>query len=138
MKKNGISVPAAIVFVVSVIAAFGVTSFIGPCVHEDGSFGACHWAGQALLGLFCLLALEGLSGALWNEKRIRGGLYLAMLFTAVLGFFVPGTLIGMCSMATMRCRALMKPAVTILLALDGLLSLAGLVLELRRGMSQSK
>ena len=136
MKKNGIAVPAAIVFAASAVAAFGVTSFIGPCVHDDGSFGACHWAGQALLGIFCLLALEGLICAAWNENRVRGGLYLAMLLTAIMGFFIPGTLIGLCSMDTMRCRAIMKPAATILLAFDGLLSLAGLVTELRRGTSR--
>ena len=40
-----------------------------------------------------------------------------MLPTALLGILMPGTLIDLCGMATMRCRAVMKPASTILLSL---------------------
>ena len=113
MKKD--IIPAIIVLVLSLILAIGSQTFMSACVHDDGSFGACHWAAQALAGIGGLLA--GLSVLTLLLKKERAGLYLAMLPTALLGILTPGTLIDLCSMATMRCRALMKPASTILLSL---------------------
>ena len=113
MNKHRI--PAIIILVLSLILAAGSQTFMGACVHDDGSFGACHWAARALAGIGGLLAVLAVLALLL--KKERAGLYLAMLPIALLGILTPGTLIDLCGMATMRCRALMKPAATILLAL---------------------
>ena len=89
MKR--ISIPAVIVFVLSLVIAIGSVSFLSPCVHDDGSFGACHWAGQALCGLGILLSIEGLIALISKDHGIKAGLLLSALFTAVLGFLIPGT-----------------------------------------------
>ena len=34
---------AAAALLLSAVTAAGSVSFLGPCVHEDGSFGACHY-----------------------------------------------------------------------------------------------
>ena len=107
-------------------------SFLGPCVHEDGSFGNCRWAGQALFGVGLLLAAESLFALLNPDSRTRQGAFVPMLFTACLGCLVPGTLIELCHMAAMRCRALMKPAMIILFSLAALISLIGFLVERRR------
>ncbi|MBR1559532.1 MAG: DUF4418 family protein [Clostridia bacterium] len=125
MKKS--LIPAVIVLVLALVAAIGSQGFLGPCVHEDGSFGACHWAGRAELGVGLLLAALALLGIL--VKTARRGLYLAMLPTALLGILTPGTLISLCAMDTMRCRALMRPAMTILFALSLVAALIGLLLS---------
>ena len=125
-------VPAAAALALSVLAAVGVRTFLGPCVHEDGSFGACHWAGRALIGQALLLAAQSLAALLCRASGTRRGLYFAMALTALLGIFLPGTLIGLCRMDTMRCRALMQPAMIILNAGAGLASLAGWLSERRR------
>ncbi len=128
MKKT--IIPALIVLILSLLAALGSQTFLGACVHEDGSFGACHWACRAILGEGGLLAVLSLLAL--ALKRERAGLYLAMLPASVLGLLTPGTLIALCKMPTMRCRMLTQPAMLILF---GAMLVAALVgwLQSRRG-----
>ena len=128
MKKS--IIPALITLSLSVIAALGSQTFLGACAHEDGSFGACHWACRAILGEGALLAVLSLMAL--AMKRERAGLYLAMLPASVLGLLTPGTLIALCKMPTMRCRMLTQPAMTILFGAMLLASLIGWLLS-RRG-----
>ena len=130
MKR--ISVCALLVLPLAVLIAAGSVSFLGPCVHEDGSFGICHWAGRALFGVGLLLAAESLFALVCSDSRTRQGAFVPMLFTACLGCLIPGTLIDLCHMATMRCRALMQPAMILLFSISALISLIGFVAEKRR------
>jgi hypothetical protein len=127
MKKT--IIPAVIVLVLSLLLAIGSQTFMGACVHDDGSLGACHWAARALSGIGGLLAVLAILALL--VKKERAGLYLAMVPTALLGVFTPGTLINLCGMATMRCRALMKPAAMILLAFALAAALIGWLMSRR-------
>lgn len=121
MKKQ--MIPAIIILVLALVVAIGSASFLGPCVHEDGSFGACHWAGRALTGVGGLTAVLALLAlALPKERR---GIYLAILPTSALGLMIPGTLINLCKMDMMRCRMVMRPAMLILCAAALALSLVG-------------
>ncbi len=116
-EKKRCLIPALVTLVLAVLAAAGVKSFAGPCVHEDGSFGPCHWAGQALFGLSIVIAAESVI-VLWRKDAgLRRGLYLAMMLTALLGILMPGTLISLCVMESMRCRMIMRPAMLVLYAL---------------------
>lgn len=126
---------AAAALLLSAVTAAGSVSFLGPCVHEDGSFGACHWAGQAMLGIGLLLAVLSLTALLVKDGRVRAGILFAAAAAAVLGIFVPGTLINLCGMATMRCRAVMRPAMTLLCALTAASSLAGGIAAYRKADS---
>ena len=127
MKKA--IIPAIIILVLALVVAIGSQTFLGACVHEDGSFGACHWASRALLGVGGLLAVLALAALCVPSARL--GLYIAMTLTCVLGILTPGTLIALCQMATMRCRALMQPATTILFALSLAASAVGAWLSRR-------
>ena len=121
MKKQVI--PAIVLLILSLIIVIGSQTFLSPCVHEDGSAGPCHAAGQALLGLGCVLgvlAVFALCG-----KRARPGVYLSSLPVCALGILTPGTLIDLCRMRTMRCRMVMQPAMIILFAAALLCALAG-------------
>ena len=120
-------VPGCIVLILSLVIAVGSVTFLGPCVHEDGTAGACFWAGRSILGLGLLLTVLSLLAVLL--RKFRGGLYLSILIACVLGALTPGTLISLCGMATMRCRALMRPAMTILFAVMGIASAAGIYLS---------
>ena len=128
MKKTPI--PALIILVLALIMAIGSQSFLGPCVHEDGSYGACHWAGRMLLGVGGLLAVLALLALVLPKER--RGLYLAMVPASLLGLLTPGTLIALCGMATMRCRMVMRPAMMILSGLALVFSLAGWLIERNR------
>ena len=127
MKKA--IIPAIITLVLALVVAVGSQTFLGACVHEDGSFGACHWASRALLGVGGLLAVLALAALCVPSSRL--GLYIAMALTCILGILTPGTLIALCQMATMRCRALMQPATTILFALSLAASAVGAWLSRR-------
>lgn len=127
MKKA--IIPAIITLVLALVVAIGSQTFLGACVHEDGSFGACHWASRALLGVGGLLAALALAALCVPSARL--GLYIAMALTCILGILTPGTLITLCQMATMRCRALMQPATTILFALSLAASAVGAWLSRR-------
>ena len=131
MRNNKAIIPALLIAVLAVIAALGVKTFLGPCVHEDGSFGACHWAGRAMFGTALLIAAEGLAAVFLKEKGVRQGLFLSAAAASILGICIPGRLIGLCGMETMRCRALMQPAMTILFAAAGIVSLIGCWLSSR-------
>ena len=123
-------IPAAVLLILSVLIIIGSQSFLRPCVHEDGSFGPCHWAGQALLGLGCAL---GVMAALALAVRHAGfGILLGALPVCVLGILTPGTLIDLCHMSTMRCRMVMQPAMIILFAAALLCALTGAVLSARK------
>ena len=128
MKKT--CFPAIIILALSMLAAIGSQTFLGACVHGDGSFGACHWACRAVLGEGGLLAVLSLMAL--ALKRERAGLYLAMLPASLLGLLTPGTLIALCKAPTMRCRMLTQPAMLILFGIMLLTSLVGWLLS-RRG-----
>ena len=128
-NRKSSAAPAIIVLILALFTAVGVRTFLGPCVHDDGTFGACHWAGQALFGLSLVVAAEAAAAAVLGGAGVRRGLYIAVLLSAVLGLLIPGTLISLCGMATMRCRALMRPAMMILCALMGVSAAAGIILS---------
>ena len=127
MKKQ--IIPGCIIFFLALTAAVGSVSFLGPCVHEDGTAGACHWAGRSLLGLGSLTTILSLLAVLL--PRARFGLYLSIALTCILGILTPGTLISLCKMSSMRCRAVMQPAMIILFAAAGLTALCGAIACLR-------
>ena len=114
MKKTVI--PACVILALALAAAIGSQTFLSPCVHEDGSFGACHGAGQALLGIGCVSAiLAALALALRNAKA-RLGVYLSLLPVTLLGILTPGTLIDLCRRSPRRGGAARQPAMIILFA----------------------
>ena len=128
MKKQ--SIPAGILLTLSLVIAIGSQTFLSPCVHADGAFGACHWAGQALLGLGCALGILAiLSLAI---QRARYGAYLSAMPLCVLGILTPGTLIDLCRMSTMRCKMVMQPAMIILFSAALAAALAGAILTGRK------
>ena len=124
---------ACAILALALVLTVGMGSFLGPCVHADGSFGACHWAGRALLGVGVLLAAEALAALLIADHGTRLGLYLALALTAVLGMLVPGVVVDLCRMATMRCQAIMKPGAWVLCGGMAALAMAGLILEKKKG-----
>ncbi|MBR2572305.1 MAG: DUF4418 family protein [Clostridia bacterium] len=129
MKKTAI--PAYIILFAAVFAAVGSRTFLRACTHDDGSFGACHWACMAALGesgLTAVLAVLALP-----LRRERRGLYLAMLPASLLGLMTPGTLIPLCKSPAMRCRMVMQPAMMILFSLMGVFALAGWLLSRKEG-----
>ena len=128
MKKQ--IVPAIVVLILSIVIIIGSQTFLSPCVHEDGSFGPCHGAGQMLLGLGCALGV--LAALSLCVERARFGVYLSSLPVCVLGILTPGMLLNLCRMSTMRCRMVMQPAMIILFSAALLCALIGAILTARK------
>ncbi len=147
MNKRKISVSACIRFLLGLLLAVGCQTFFSPCVHEDGTFSTCHWAGVMLSGLGVVLAvlaffaivisLMGSAGRLQGfaaslSGGLQAGISLAMTVTAVFAALVPGGLIPLCLMNDMRCNAVMRPAAMLLSAAVALISLLDVFFLLRR------
>jgi len=143
-KKNGNaaapakfrpSIAGAGAAVLAAVLTVGVKTVFGPCgVHEDGTYSPCHAASNtvALLGLVLLLA--GLLLTFLKNRTMRLVLGIAGSAAALICAFVPGHLMPLCSMATMRCVTVMKPAVFVLgILLAVLLACIALAAGLGRG-----
>lgn len=133
MEKKNRRIGAADLLLLCVSAVFfiGMLTVFGPCgPKEDGTWMTCHWAGQAVAGiaavLLCLAAAHGIAG----DPGVKAGLSIAIIPLSALAIVIPGNLIGMCMMDTMRCHAVMKPAVLLCSAL--MILSAGFDLFLRR------
>ena len=127
-------VPAMILLILSIVIIFGSQTFLSPCIHEDGSFGPCHWAGQALLGLGCVVGT--LAALSLVAKHARQGICLSAIPVCILGILTPGTLIDLCRMSSMRCRMVMQPAMIILFAVALLCALTGAIVSARKTKKQ--
>lgn len=121
MKKQ--IVPGCVMLVLALVISIGSFTFLGPCTHEDGSAGACFWAGRALLGLGCLLGVLAVLTIVSGHARF--GVYLSSIAVCVLGILIPGTLINLCRMSSMHCRAVMQPAMIILFSVSALTAAIG-------------
>ncbi|MBR0227119.1 MAG: DUF4418 family protein [Clostridia bacterium] len=128
MKKQ--MIPAMILLVLSLIITIGSQSFLSPCIHEDGSFGPCHWAGQALMGLGCVIGILAILSLCVQKARL--GTYMSALPVCGLGILIPGTLIDLCHMSTMRCRMVMQPAMILLFSAALLCALTGAIITARK------
>ena len=128
MKKQ--TIPAMVLLILSLVIVIGGQTFLSPCVHEDGSFGPCHWAGQALLGLGCVAGILAILSLCVQKARL--GAYINALPVCGLGILTPGTLIDLCHMSTMRCRMVMQPAMIILFSAALLCALIGAIITARK------
>ena len=128
MKKQ--MIPAMILLVLSLMITIGSQSFLSPCVHEDGSFGPCHWAGQTLMGLGCVVGILAILSLCVQKARL--GTYMSALPVCGLGILIPGTLIDLCHMSTMRCRMVMQPAMILLFSAALLCALTGAIFTARK------
>ena len=125
MKKQ--MIPGCVMLMLALVISIGSLTFLSPCIHEDGSVGACWWAGRALLGLGCLLGVLALLTLV--SGRARFGTYLSSIAVCILGILTPGTLISLCRMSSMHCRAVMQPAMIILFSVSALAALIGVLLS---------
>ena len=83
----------------------------------------CHWAGQAVTGVAALLFVLALLHTCIPDERTKLGIGISMIPTAILAALIPGNLIGLCGMKTMRCRSLMLPGVVVFSVLIVLLAI---------------
>ena len=119
--------------IVALLFLLGLLTVFAPCgAKEDGGWMSCHWAGQTLRGLSGAMLVIALLHLLPGMGEMKKGLNLAMLPLCVLAMLVPGRLVSLCMMASMRCRSVMSPAVTVFSILLIALSVLDLLLHRKR------
>ena len=129
--KQKINVFDVILLALSVILLLGVLTVFAPCgAKEDGGWMTCHWAGNAVAGAAAVLTALAAMRFVVRDGKVRLGLSAAMIPTALLAALIPGRLIALCMMPSMRCRAVMSPAVTVLSVL--LIAAAAIDIVFRR------
>ena len=131
--KLHIGISDLILTVLSAVFLAGIRTVFTPCGSaEDGSWMTCHWAGQAVTGLAAVLFAISLIHLFIQKTEIKQGLSLAMIPAAVLTALLPGNLISLCMMNTMRCHSLMRPFVIVMGILYAVSGCVKLVLDRRR------
>ena len=130
--KSNTKIFAVIRFIVSLILAVGLKSFLQPCIHEDGNYGSCNWAGVMIFGLALLMCILSLFGILFGDARVRLGVGIAALPVVILTFLTPGILIPLCMMDTMRCLSIMKPAVMLISVIILIISLLDIYTAMKK------
>lgn len=94
----------------SVLLVVGILTFAGPCgVHDDGSVSSCFWAARAILGAGVVLVALSVARLLSRDEGERRGLSFGIALAGGLVAVLPGTLINLCMMQTMRCHTIMRP-----------------------------
>ncbi len=122
MKKPTIT--DMILLILSLALCIGVKLVFHACgMKDDGSYMTCHWAEQAVFAVSTGLAVTAVF-RLFLDRKSKAGAALAMSTTAAVTALIPGVCIRLCMMETMRCHAVMRPAVIILCVL---LAVTGIV-----------
>ena len=133
MKKK-ISVLRLIPPVFCLLLALGTATVFRACAAgEDGTWMHCHTAQTTVT--WVSLALAAVSAVpLFSRNRIlSAAVYAVCLIGACVLFLIPGEIVSMCMMSTMRCHAVMKPFVRVMAALTAVSGAAALVSGLREG-----
>lgn len=113
-KKISVGVTDVVFAILAIFFTVGILTFFAPCgPKDDGSWMACHWAGRAVAGISAVITLISLIH-LFVPGKIKIGLDLAAVPIALLAAILPGNLINLCMMQTMKCHTLTHPATIVL------------------------
>lgn len=122
-EKKRIGACPLLQIVLNAIFFVGIQTIFAPCApHEEGKWTTCHWAGEALLGIAAVMLVMSLLHLLPLRTGMKEGLVFAMIPVSFLIIVLPGRLIPLCMMETMRCHVVMQPAVTVIAVLNIVLS----------------
>lgn len=130
-RKTTGQVWGIVLLCLSIFLCLGTKFLFHACeAGEDGSWMACHWAEQAAAGTAAVLTVQAVLLLIIKDAKEKAGIAFSMAAAALLAAAVPGGLIRLCMMADMQCRAVMRPAVTVLGILIALTALAaGVVMQ---------
>ena len=96
--------------IASLLLAVGVATVFSACgAKDDGTWMRCHAAQDAVLwvavGMTAVLAVA----AITRRGAVRAVLYAFGAIGSIAAFLIPGTIMPMCMMQTMRCYEVMQP-----------------------------
>ncbi|MDO4648843.1 MAG: DUF4418 family protein [Eubacteriales bacterium] len=131
MKKRKESLVGILTLVISAIFAIGSQTFFQACIHEDGNYGACHYAGRTLTWAGIILVILAVFLVFTKQRMARKGIALSGLVLSLAGMALPKGVIPLCMMDTMRCNLVMRPFALLFLGILAVLFLAEYLMDLK-------
>ena len=108
MKNRGVLQWTALAL--SVLMAAGVQTVFRACAQkEDGTWMHCHEVQKYLFIIGIILALLSVLGLAVKKRTAAILLDFASIVLAAAAVLLPGTVMQMCMMDTMRCYTMMQP-----------------------------
>ena len=108
MKNRGVLQWTALAL--SVLMAAGVQTVFRACAQkEDGTWMHCHEVQKYLFIIGIILAMLSVLGLAVKKRTAAILLDFASIVLAAAAVLLPGTVIQMCMMDTMRCYTMMQP-----------------------------
>ncbi len=111
-KSTGFALISA---ALGIILAVGVLTVFSACgLKDDGTWMRCHTVQNLVAAGGGALALLFAAAAFVKSKRARIMFHLLGVLCAVVIFLLPGPLLPLCMVKTMRCYTVMQPFVRIM------------------------
>ena len=128
-KKGAVPAPFELVSALAaLLLAVGCATVFRACAAtEDGAWMHCHAAQLAVTACAAAQCALLLGAAFIGSRPVRACLCALSCACAVVAFFIPGGIVSMCAMQSMRCWAVMRPFSRIMAAVVALMSAAGVV-----------
>ena len=115
MKKNILELIPAII---AVVLSAGVMTVFRACAKaEDGTWMNCHYAQLYVFAAGLIIAAISIAAAFVKSSGLKMCMGIVAIIIAIITALIPGVLVNLCMMDTMRCHTLTRPAVDILCAL---------------------
>ncbi len=108
-SKVKLGVTEALALVLSLLYAIGIRRWFAVCPLMTETVMPCHWAGEMLKAISVLLLVLCALHLPIPDAKIKIGMDIALIGLALLGMFVPGTVIRICGGETMACKSAAHP-----------------------------
>lgn len=133
MNQNKFSLKRFIPALLSFLLCIGAATIFHPCeAKEDGTWMHCHDVQTAVIAGSIFLTALLIGSGIIQSKRYVITMHIAAAICSGAMFFLPGIIMPMCMMHTMRCYAVMQPFVRIMSALVCIFSLLETVKNLKK------
>lgn len=120
--------------VFGLLLTIGVLTVFSACgMKDDGTWMHCHAARNAVALCGAVITVLLALAAFMQNQIAKVVLNAAALVGAVVAFLIPGNIMPMCMMTTMRCYSVMQPFVRIMTVIIAAASAAGIFRAVRTG-----
>ena len=96
------------------ILAVGSFTVFAACGEHEGKYMACHWAQNAVVLIGTVIVITALIKLFAKNSGVKAAFAVTHFLLAVGTAFIPGKIINLCMMETMRCQTVFKPAVLVI------------------------
>ena len=109
--KNALNTVSGVCLLAAGLILAGGTQFVFTAcgIHDDGSYGRCHYAQLVTACIGLLVAVGALCSLFLKTREVSLAVSVITFCEALLVLLSPGKIIPLCMMATMHCLTMMKP-----------------------------